>query len=150
MIDHSLNFDDFLHFNDFLDDCGYLNYFCHFLGQINNFLYDCGDLHDLVDDLFQGDNFFNYLNLDSRHFEGHVNDFFDLLETFDLDDFFDFLCDGNDDWYFDSFLYDFLNDFFDLLYFLYGPEHFEDVFDVDEICNFSLDHGDDSFINFES
>lgn len=150
VIDHSLHFNDSFHLNDLLDDCGDFNYFCHFLGQVNDFLYDCGHLNNLVDDLFQRDYFFNDLNLDSRNFKGHINDFFDLLESFDFDDFFDFFCNRDDDWYFDYFLYDFLYDFFDLLYFLYGPEHFEDIFDVNKIGDFGLNHGDDGLINFES
>jgi hypothetical protein len=149
MIYNSLNLNNFFNFNNFFNNGWDLNYFWHFLGQVNDLFYDGRYFNYLMNDLLQRNYLLNDLSLNSKHLNRYIHDFFNLLDFLYFNNFLNFLSDRYHNRHLDSFFNNFFNDFLNLLYLLHRPEHSQDILHIYQICNLSLDHGDDSLIDFQ-
>jgi hypothetical protein len=147
MVDNSLHFDDFLNLDDLLDNSLYFDDFRYLLSDINDLFDDCWHLNDLMNDLLNGDNFFHDLSLYHRNLQWYVYDLLNLDVFLYFDNLLNLLRYRDHHGYFHPSLYYFLNNLFNLNDFWDGPEHSQDVVDIDNPCDLCGYHSQDSLID---
>lgn len=78
-----------------------------------------------------------------------VDDFLYLLNSWDFDDLFDDLFNGDNLWDFNDPFNNLLNNLFYLDKLGYDSEDFENIIDIDHTHNFLVDHANDSLVDLE-
>jgi len=121
------------------------------LGDLNNSLYyflnDFGNLNNLFGILRDFDDLFDDVVHDFDDLNGHVNNLLDLLDLDDLNRLFDDSFDGDNLRNFNDSVNDFFDNLFDFNDLGNDSENLEDIVNIDNAHDFSVDHANDSLID---
>lgn len=139
-----------LHFNNFFPDYFLSNKFRDLNNSINNFFNYSWNF----------DNFFN-LSLNSYdlimmninifyNFYWNVNNSFNFNDLRSLNYLFNNLFNWNNLWNFNNSINDFLHNFFNFDNLWDNPKYFQNVINIDNIHNLSINHTNDSFIDIQN
>lgn len=148
VVDYFLDNNWLFNFHDFLDVNRGLNQLGDFYNSLNNFFHDSWHFNNLLYDFLHFDYFLHDVVNILNHFDGNVNDFFNLLDFWHFDDFLYDLLNRNNLRNLNDSLNDLLNNFLDFNNFGNNSEDFKNVVDIDNSHNLLVDHSDDSFIHF--